>query len=79
MIGKVAECPKQHRLGVICAIKIDVVQGLTIYQGIGFDGKAWESSNPKVKAACLNEYIKEFYITPVPYQTNENDNEDCVD
>lgn len=58
MIGKVAQCLKQGRLGVITAIKIDEVNSSTvIYQGIGFDGKAWETSVPKVRACTLDEFI----------------------
>lgn len=58
MIGKVAECGMTHRLGVINSILIDETKlSVVKYEGIGFDGKAWITSCPIVKAACIQDYI----------------------
>jgi hypothetical protein len=57
MIGVVAECGRK-RLAIICSMEIDKKTGIAKYHGVGFDGKAWESVRPNVRAKNMNDYIE---------------------
>ncbi len=57
MIGSVAK-DQDGRLGVICGIlTLSPELKQLNYTGIGFDGKNWETTQPEVMAASINQYL----------------------
>jgi len=65
-VGNVCRC-KQGRLGVVTELKWEpgpVVYGKstsrTLYKGIGFDGRKWQSVDPEVINDTLNDYCADI-------------------
>ena len=58
--GCVCEC-QHEKMGVVTRIYTIGMGGnpnyKKIYEGIGFDGKAWQSQNPKFIAENLEQYV----------------------
>ena len=59
-VGNVAHC-KQGKLGIITNVKKTRVsvdcEGHTLYLGVGFDGKPWQSCSPVYISESVDEYI----------------------
>jgi hypothetical protein len=55
MIGSVAKCGNGV-LGIITYTRN--IDGVTMYHGISFDGKPWQSKMPRVVAKSINEYFR---------------------
>lgn len=62
MIGSVARC-KHNKLGVITDLG-NSPDGRTVYYGIGFDGRSWESTSPTILAASLDSYLQSITAAP---------------